>query len=92
MRLDLSELNGKLERIGVKAWWLNRRKIVKARKKMSPWLLFLDNAERWFNYNVKQIHLLYRIKTNYWGPMTKYNPRNTYAYRKVAPDDFEPKQ
>lgn len=92
MAVDNSDLNALLDRALIKARWTNKRKIVKARKKMSPWLLFLDNAERWFNYNVKQIHLPYRIKTNYWGPMTKYNPRNTYAYRKVAPDDFEPKQ
>lgn len=92
MALDISDLNALLNRALIKSDWTNKRKIVKARRLMTPTLLFLDKAERWLSRNIKQLHLPYRIKNNHWGPMTKYNPRNTYAYRKVAPDDFEPKQ
>ena len=92
MGLDTSDLNVLLARVNIKAVWTNRRKIIRARKLMSPWLLFLDKVERWLNYNVKQIHLICRIRNNYWGPMKKYNRRSTYAYRKVAPHDFESEQ
>ncbi len=92
MAIDNSDLNNLLNQVLIKVIWTNKRKIVKARKLMTPVLLFLDTAERRFSYTIKQLHLIYRIKNNYWGPMKKHILRKTYAYRKVAPDDFEPKQ
>ena len=92
MAIDNSDLNALMSRVMVKVTWTSKRRIIKARKLMPPILLFLDTAERWFDYNIKQLHLIYRIKNNYWGPMRKYTLRKTYAYNKVAPDDFKSKQ
>lgn len=90
MGLDTSDLKALLDRAIVISKWDNHRKIIKARKLMSPALVLLDKLERWYNWNLcGQFRLIYRIRNNYWGAFWRFNYRQTFAYRKVAPHDFK---